>query len=95
MARRRLRLTIYLGAAFLAVGGGAIAAVAATAPTTKAAGTLTADFSKDSDWGSGYQAKFTIRNNTGTPVNGWTLAFGLPGGAKVGSSWDAAVTTSG
>jgi hypothetical protein len=42
MARSRLRLTIYMGAAKPAVGGGAIAAVTATTPTTRAAGTPTA-----------------------------------------------------
>ena len=94
MARSPLRLAIYLGAAVLAAGGGAFAAVAATTPTTKA-GALTATFSKDSDWGSGYQAKFTIKNAGGTPVSGWQLAFGLPGTAKLGSIWDASVTTAG
>jgi hypothetical protein len=95
MGRKRLRLAIYLGAAAMAVGGGAIAAVAATGPATNAGGPLTATFSKDSDWGSGYQAKFTIKNSGGTPVSGWRLAFGLPGAARLGSVWDASVTTAG
>ncbi|MGA5305370.1 cellulose binding domain-containing protein [Nucisporomicrobium flavum] len=92
MARNRLRLSIYLGAALVAVGGGAIAAVAATGP---AAGGLTASFTKDSDWGTGYQAHYTIKNSGGSAVTGWQLAFGLPSGAKLGTFWDAAVTTSG
>ncbi|HEV7965386.1 MAG TPA: cellulose binding domain-containing protein [Actinoplanes sp.] len=93
MHRSRLRLAIYLGAALLAVGGGVGAAVAATTP--KAAGGLTATFSKDSDWGTGYQARYTIKNTGGAAVTGWQLAFGLPAGAKLGSFWDAAITTSG
>jgi hypothetical protein len=95
MQRSRLRLAIYASAAALAVGGGAVAAFAATSPSTKAASGLSAVFSKDSDWGSGYQAKYTITNNTGATVNGWTLAFGLPSSAKLGSFWDATITTAG
>ena len=94
MHRSRLRLAIYLGAALLAVGGGVGAAMAATAPKA-AAGGLTATFSKDSDWGSGYQARYTIKNTGSTAVTGWTLAFGLPAGAKLGSFWDATITTAG
>ncbi|MEU4239001.1 cellulose binding domain-containing protein [Actinoplanes sp. NPDC026619] len=95
MQRSRLRLAIYASAAVLAVGGGVGAAVAATTPTTSAAGVLSASFAKDSDWGSGYQAKYTITNGTGAAVNGWSLVFGLPSSAKLGSFWDTAATVSG
>ncbi|MCU7722301.1 cellulose binding domain-containing protein [Actinoplanes sp. KI2] len=95
MQRSRLRLAIYASAALVAVGGGVGAAVAATNPTSNAAGVLTATFSKDSDWGTGYQAKYTITNGTGSAVNGWQLVFGLPSSAKLGSFWDATITTSG
>ncbi|MEV4343697.1 cellulose binding domain-containing protein [Actinoplanes sp. NPDC049596] len=97
MQRSRLRLAIYASAAVLAVAGGVGAAVAATTPagTTAATGGLTATFSQDSDWGTGYQARYTIKNGSSAAVNGWQLAFGLPSGAKLGSVWDATVTTSG
>lgn len=95
MKRNRLRLSIYMAAAALAVGGGAVAAVAATTPAATVGGGLTATFSKDSDWGSGYQARYTIKNTGGTAVSGWRVAFGLPASAKLGSFWDAAITTSG
>jgi len=94
MTRNRLRLSIYVATALLAVGGGAVAAVAATAPAAPV-GRLTATFSKDSDWGSGYQARYTIKNIGGAAVSGWTLTFALPASAKLGSFWDAAVTTTG
>ncbi|KUL34583.1 cellulose binding domain-containing protein [Actinoplanes awajinensis] len=92
MQRSRLRLAIYSTAAVLAVGGGIGAAVAAT---TGGTGSLTASFTKDSDWGTGYQAHYTIQNGTGAAVNGWQLVFGLPASAKLSTSWDATVTTSG
>ncbi|BFU41818.1 cellulose binding domain-containing protein [Krasilnikovia sp. MM14-A1004] len=96
MPRNRLRLTIYLGAALLAVGGGVGAAVAATNPAgAPAGGKLTATFSTDSRWDTGYQARYTIKNNTSAAVTGWQLTFGLPSTAKLGTSWDAAITTSG
>jgi hypothetical protein len=95
MHRRRLRLTIYLSAAALAVGGGAVAAVAATNPAPTAAGTLTATFSKDSDWGTGYQARYTIKNTGSTTVSGWQMSITLPSTAKLGSFWDASIATSG
>jgi hypothetical protein len=95
MQRSRLRLTIYLSAAGLAVTGGAVVAVAATTATPRAAAALTATFSKDSDWGTGYQGRFTIRNAGSAKANGWQLTFGLPATAKIASSWDAAVTKSG
>jgi hypothetical protein len=79
----------------LAVGGGVGAAVAATNPTTTAASGLTATFSTDSDWGSGYQARFTIRNDTATAVTGWQLVFALPPTARLGSFGDATISTSG
>jgi hypothetical protein len=62
---------------------------------------LTATFSKDSDWGSGYQGKFTIANPGGisnpggAARTGWRLEFTLPAGASLGSFWDANVTRSG
>jgi Cellulose binding domain len=93
MRRNRLRVSIHVCAAVTVVGGGVGAAVAATTP--RGAGTLTATFSTDSDWGTGYQARFTIRNTGGAAVTGWQVAFALPATARLGTSWDAAVTTAG
>jgi hypothetical protein len=95
MSRNRLRLGIYLGAASLAVGGGIGAAVAATGPSATTAGELTATFSKDSDFGTGYQARYTIKNTGSTAVSTWKVEFGLPAGSSVGNYWDSLFTTSG
>ncbi|GLY05140.1 cellulose binding domain-containing protein [Actinoplanes sp. NBRC 101535] len=93
MQRSPLRLAIYATAAVLAVGGGIGAAVAATGPG--GTGTLTASFAKDSDWGTGYQAQYTITNGTSAAVEGWKVAFALPSSAKLGSFWDTKITTAG
>ncbi len=78
-----------LGAALLA---GAAIAIALPA---QAAGTVTATFSKDSDWGTGYQAKYTITNGTASSISGWTVAFELPSGLTLGTYWDSLMSTSG
>jgi hypothetical protein len=97
MRRSRLRLTIYTASVLLAAGGGVGAALAATnpaAPTTAAAG-LVATFSKDADWGSGYQGRFTIANRGAAAPTSWKVLFTLPAGSSLGSIWDANVTRSG
>ncbi|MGS2618034.1 chitinase [Micromonospora sp. LZ34] len=55
----------------------------------------TASFVKTSDWGSGWEGKYTITNGGGSTVNGWSLSFDLPAGTTVGSYWDALLTSSG
>ncbi|MER7458619.1 cellulose binding domain-containing protein [Micromonospora sp. NPDC126480] len=55
----------------------------------------TATFVKTSDWGSGWEAKYTITNGGTTTINGWTLTFELPAGTSVGTYWDALLTSSG
>ncbi len=95
MHRSRLRLAIYITSAVLAAGGGVGVAVAATSPSSAAASGLTATFSKDSDWGSGYQGKFTITNKGSAAVQHWSVRFALPASAKLGTFWDTNITTSG
>ncbi|MFG3418542.1 chitinase [Micromonospora sp. NPDC048063] len=55
----------------------------------------TASFVKTSDWGSGWEGKYTITNGGGTTVDGWAVTFDLPAGTTVGSYWDALLTSSG
>jgi chitinase len=88
MTRRRLKLLGLLAVAALLLG-------VSLAPLTHAAGTLTATFAKDSDWGNGYQAKYTITNGTPTTITGWTVAFTLATGQTLGTFWDAQLTPQG
>ena len=79
------------GLAGLFVCAAAVLGVASTAH----AATATATFVKVSDWGSGWEAKFTITNGGTTTVNGWTIQFDLPAGTVVTTYWDALLTANG
>ncbi|WP_344528500.1 glycoside hydrolase family 18 chitinase [Streptomyces albiaxialis] len=61
----------------------------------KAAATATATYTKVSDWGSGFEGKWTLKNTGSAPINGWTVEWTFPSDTKVTSSWDATVTNSG
>jgi hypothetical protein len=90
MGRRRLI------ASFATLAGLAlVAGVLSIALPAQAAASVTATFSKDSDWGTAYQAKYTIANGTAATISSWTVVFDLPAGLSMGSFWDATVTTSG
>jgi chitinase len=69
--------------------------VAVFAPLSAQAASVTATFVKTSDWGSGFEAKYTIANGTSGTVNGWTVEFDMPSGTAVGTYWDALLTQSG
>src|SRR5438045_9691978 len=90
MGRRRWVAT------FAALAGAVLVAgfLSLAAPAQAATG-VTATFSKDSDWGTGYQAKYTITNGSSAAISAWTVAFDLPAGLTLGSFWDATLTTSG
>ena len=90
MARPRLIITI----ATLA-GAAMVAGTLAVALPAQAATGVTATFSKDSDWGTGYQAKYTITNGSAADITTWTVAFDLPAGLTMGSYWDTLITTNG
>ncbi|MFI9010073.1 glycosyl hydrolase family 18 protein [Actinosynnema sp. NPDC053489] len=65
------------------------------APAASGAGGVSATFSKGSDWGTGYEGKYTIKNGSTAALTSWTVEFDLPAGHKVSSVWDASYTTSG
>ncbi|MEU5420669.1 glycoside hydrolase family 18 chitinase [Streptomyces sp. NPDC001407] len=64
------------------------------APAPKAA-SLTAAFAKTSDWGTGFQGEWTVKNTGTAAVNGWTVEWDFPATTTVGSFWDALITSSG
>ncbi|TCO59214.1 glycosyl hydrolase family 18 protein [Actinocrispum wychmicini] len=59
------------------------------------AGGVSATFSKGSDWGTGYEGKYTISNGSTAARTSWTVEFDLPAGAKIASLWDGTYTASG
>jgi Cellulose binding domain/Glycosyl hydrolases family 18 len=71
-----------------------LAAMLIPAAAAHAATTPTATFAKTSDWGTAYEAKYTITAG-GSALNGWKVEFDLPSGGSVGSYWDALMTQSG
>ncbi|WP_143229436.1 chitinase [Actinophytocola xanthii] len=87
MKRHLARLVAVLVAAVLACAG-------TTAPVAAAAGE-SAVFVRTSDWGSGWEGRFTVTNGGTSTVNGWRVEFDLPAGTGVGSYWDALLTSSG
>src|SRR5258705_3405774 len=80
-------------AAMAALAGAAlVAAAVAVAVPAQAAGGIGATFAKDSDWGSGYSAHYTITNGSSSPISSWTVGFTLATGFGVTSFLDATVT---
>src|SRR5882672_6820460 len=65
-------------------------------PVTQAfaANGASAAFTKSSDWGSGYEGKYTITNGSTSPLT-WRVEFDLPAGATISSFWDSSVTKTG
>jgi chitinase len=89
MTRTRGRLAAGVAVVVAATG------IAAGVGTASAAGQVTAAFVKDSDWGTGYQGKYTITNGTDAGITAWRVEFDLPSGSTLGSYWDVLVTQSG
>ncbi|WP_158849826.1 glycosyl hydrolase family 18 protein [Saccharothrix deserti] len=65
------------------------------APAASGAGGVSATFSKGSDWGTGYEGKYTISNGSTSALTSWTVEFDLPAGHKISSLWDGSYTASG
>jgi endo-1,4-beta-xylanase len=45
-------------------------------------------------WNTGFTTAVTVKNNGGTAINGWALAFALPSGQAVTSAWNATISPS-
>ncbi|MEU2130560.1 glycoside hydrolase family 18 chitinase [Streptomyces sp. NPDC018352] len=72
-----------------------LAAMVGLASPAEAAASATASFVKKSDWGSGFEGQWTVKNTGTTALSSWTIEWDFPSGTAVGSAWDATVTSSG
>jgi hypothetical protein len=90
-----VRRSLVAAATMLVLAGASVLTTALTTAPAQAAGGVTATLSLDSDWGSGYQAKYTIANSSSAAISSWTVTFDLPSGTAMGSYWDTLITTSG
>jgi hypothetical protein len=56
---------------------------------------LMANFAVTQSWQSGFEGTYTITNNTNATVSTWSLAFDLPAGEAVTSTWNGTLTHTG
>jgi endoglucanase len=87
---RRPRTLILSVIAAMAAAGATVYAI-----SPAAAATPTATFAKVSDWGSGWEGKYTITNGGTSDISSWKVEFDLPSGSSVTTYWDALLTASG
>jgi len=66
-----------------------------TPTPTPGTGNYVVVYTIQNDWGSGATVDVKIINNTGTAVNGWTLAFTFPGDQTITNIWSGTYTQSG
>ncbi|WP_432816252.1 glycosyl hydrolase family 18 protein [Streptomyces vilmorinianum] len=72
-----------------------LAAMVGLAAPAEAATAATATYTKVSDWGTGFEGKWTVKNTGTTTLSSWTVEWDFPSGTAVTSAWDATVTSSG
>jgi hypothetical protein len=91
--RRNIKAIMALAAVVAAAVslGPALAAM----PGATATGQLTATFTLTWNWGSGYEADYTITNNSSAAISAWTVVFDLPAPQQMGNYWNALETGSG
>ncbi len=91
---KRVRVIGASVATAAAVGAGAVAAFSASASGGDA-GAVTASYVKTADWGTGFQAEYTVTNSSAATVHGWTVTFDLPAGDHISSLWNGTMTLAG
>jgi endo-1,4-beta-xylanase len=70
--------------------------LATPTPTTRVvSGNYVVTYEIQSDWGNGATINVTIKNNTTSTVNGWTMAFTFPGNQTISNLWNGTYTQSG
>ncbi|MGW0503750.1 GH12 family glycosyl hydrolase domain-containing protein [Micromonospora sp. NPDC003241] len=65
-----------------------------TTPPPSGSGACAVKYTANS-WNNGFTADVQITNTGSSTVNGWTLAYSLPSGQQITSSWNATVSQSG
>ncbi|MGZ9933417.1 glycosyl hydrolase family 18 protein [Streptomyces sp. NC-S4] len=91
---RRTRL-FHRVAAIVAALALPVTGLVALAGPAQAAASATAAYTKVSDWGSGFEGKWVVKNTGTTTLSSWTVEWDYPAGTSVTSAWDATVTSSG
>ncbi|MEV7558881.1 glycoside hydrolase family 18 chitinase [Streptomyces sp. NPDC089795] len=93
----RTRRTRFFGrvAAIVAALALPVSGLVALAGPAQAAASATATYTKVSDWGSGFEGKWVVKNTGTTSLSSWTVEWDYPAGTSVTSAWDATVTGSG
>ncbi|WP_066950088.1 glycoside hydrolase family 18 chitinase [Streptomyces lushanensis] len=71
-----------------------LAALVGLATPAEAAASATATYAKVSDWGTGFEGKWTVKNTGTTSLSSWTVEWDFPSGTAVTSGWDADITGS-
>ncbi|MEV8392283.1 MULTISPECIES: glycoside hydrolase family 18 chitinase [unclassified Streptomyces] len=69
-----------------------LAALVGLATPAEAATSATATYTKASDWGTGFEGKWTVKNTGTTSLSSWTVEWDFPAGTAVTSGWDADIT---
>ncbi|BFV59083.1 cellulose binding domain-containing protein [Kitasatospora sp. CMC57] len=91
--RRRSRKGTVIGATSVATT--IVAGAAVTFAATASAATPGAVYSRTSTWETGYTGQYLVTNPDSTAIDGWTLSFDLPAGARIDSLWNATFTATG
>ncbi|HYH04002.1 MAG TPA: glycoside hydrolase family 9 protein [Bacillota bacterium] len=76
------------------ITGTAVVTPTPTPTTTQSTG-CAVSYVVQTDWGSGATVNVTIKNNTNTAINGWTLNWNFAGNQQVSNLWNGTVSQSG
>jgi endoglucanase len=64
-------------------------------PTPTTGGSCAVTYAVANDWGAGFTANVTIKNNATTNVNGWTLTWTFGGNQQITNLWNGRYSQSG
>lgn len=68
-----------------------------TSPSASPTGTggVTATYSVQTDWGSGFVSNITVKNNGSSTINSWRVTWTWGGNQTITNFWNATITQSG